>query len=83
MEKLEVISQVVEVIKSITQSKKQIKLDSNYIVDLDHDSLDCVETIIALEEKFHIEIKDEEVDDMNTVQDTVNLVWSKIEKVVD
>ena len=46
--------------------------------DLGADSLDAVEIIITLEEEFKIEIPDEDVDKLVTVQDVINYVKKKI-----
>ncbi len=42
--------------------------------DLGADSLDVVEMIMALEEKFEIEIPDSEAEKIQTVQDVVNYI---------
>jgi len=46
--------------------------------DLDLDSLDKMELIIAVEEKFDIAIEDEEVMNLITVQSVVDFVDYKI-----
>ena len=45
------------------------------------DSLADVEIIMALEEEFGIEIRDEEPANMRSIQDTVVYVWSKIKEL--
>ncbi len=42
--------------------------------DLDADSLDIVELIMALEEEFELEISDEEVEKIKTVGDVVSYI---------
>ena len=42
--------------------------------DLDADSLDAVEVIMALEEEFDIEIPDEEAEDFKTIGDIVEYI---------
>ncbi len=44
--------------------------------DLNADSLDVVEMVMALEEAFEIEIPDEEAEKIQTVQDAVNYIES-------
>lgn len=45
--------------------------------DLGLDSLDAVELIMAFEEKFGIEITDEEADKIKTVGDVITCIESK------
>lgn len=45
--------------------------------DLNADSLDVVELIMALEEEFDIEIPDEDAEKIKTVKDAMNYIKSK------
>lgn len=51
--------------------EEQINMDSMIVDDLGADSLDVVELIMRLEEKFSIEIPDEEAEKIQTVGDAV------------
>ena len=42
--------------------------------EIDADSLDIVELVMALEEEFHLEIADEDVEKITTVGDVVGYV---------
>ena len=44
------------------------------IEDLKGDALDAIELVMSLEENFNIQIHDEEVDNIITVQDAINCV---------
>ena len=46
--------------------------------DIDADSLDVVELVMALEEEFNLEIADEEVEKIKTVGDIVNYIEKQI-----
>jgi len=46
--------------------------------DIDADSLDVVELVMALEEEFGLEIADEEVEKIKTVGDIVNYIEANI-----
>lgn len=48
--------------------------EASYADDLGADSLDLVELIMAMEEKFDISIPDEEAEKISTVQDTIDYV---------
>ena len=47
------------------------------VQELGADSLDLVEIILKLEESFHIEIADEDIAHLNTVQDFVDYIQRK------
>ena len=48
--------------------ESKITMEANFINDLGADSLDQVELIMELEEKFEIEITDEEAESLVTVE---------------
>jgi acyl carrier protein len=47
---------------------------SKFVEDLGADSLDVVELVMALEEKFDLEIPDEEAENIQTVADAVKYI---------
>ena len=53
---------------------EEITLDSSFIDDLNADSLDIVELIMALEDELDMEIPDEDIEIFKTVGDVVNYV---------
>ena len=53
---------------------EEITLDSSFIDDLNADSVDIVELIMALEDELEMEIPDEDVENFKTVGDVVNYV---------
>ena len=55
-------------------------MDTNLMKDLEADSLDAVEIIMALEEEYDIEIPDEEAEKFQTVDDIVKYVEDHISK---
>jgi acyl carrier protein len=67
--------QVKEVIvEQLNVSPEEVKPESKFVEDLGADSLDVVEMIMALEEKFEIEIPDSEAENIKTVQDVVDYI---------
>ena len=58
-------------------SEEKITLDASLYDDLNFDSLDAVELIIAMEEEFECEITDEEAEGLNTVRDIVEIARKK------
>lgn len=55
----------------------EIQMDSNFRDDLNADSLDLVELIMAFEEEFESEISDEEAQALQSVGDVVNYLDSQ------
>ena len=51
-----------------------IKEDSKFVEDLDADSLDVVELVMALEEKFDLEIPDKEAEKIVTVKHAIEYI---------
>lgn len=51
-----------------------VTMDASFIDDLNADSLDIVELIMALEDELDMEIPDEDVENFKTVGDVVNYV---------
>ena len=59
---------------------EEITLESSFTDDLNADSLDIVELIMALEDELDLEIPDEEVEGFKTVGDVVTYVKSQHEE---
>ena len=51
-----------------------VSMDSNFIDDLNADSLDIVELVMAMEQEFGISIPDEEAERIRTVGDAVEFI---------
>jgi acyl carrier protein len=59
-------------------SPEQITLEAKFGDDLDADSLDLVELVMALEEAFDIEVPEEELDGIVTVGQAYDMVRGKL-----
>ena len=55
-----------------------VTLEANFGDDLDADSLDLVELVMALEDEFDVSIEEEELEGITTVSQAVDLVRSKL-----
>jgi acyl carrier protein len=55
-------------------AEEDINLDTSFRDDLNADSLDLVELVMALEDEFELEIDDEEVEAIKTVRDSINFI---------
>lgn len=56
---------------------EKLKMDTTF-EDIDADSLDIVELVMALEEEFDLEISDQEIENIKTVGDVVRYIESKV-----
>ena len=59
------------VVEQLNVNEGEVKPESKFVDDSGADSLDVVELVMALEEKFEIEIPDEEAEKIQTVGDVV------------
>jgi len=62
------------VVEQLNVNPDEVKLESKFVEDLGADSLDVVELVMALEEKFNIEIPDDQAENIQTVGDAVKYI---------
>lgn len=62
------------VVEQLNVNADEVKEEAKFIEDLGADSLDVVELIMALEEKFDVEIPDEEAEKILTVGDAIKYI---------
>ena len=75
MERTDALSRVVKVVANTFEIKPEEVLESaNYVADLDADSLDLVELVMAFEDEFDVSIPEDAVEDIKTVSQTVDFV---------
>ena len=71
----EIESKVIKIIgEQLGKGEADIKLESNFVDDLEADSLDTVELVMALEEEFGIDIPDDAAEQIATVQSAVDYI---------
>jgi len=67
-----------EIVTNYNYTEDGFDLDSHFIDNLGFDSLMVVEFIMDLEDKFDIEINDDEVASIAYVKDALNLLKKKL-----
>jgi|TARA_B100000459_G_scaffold130382_1_gene84374 acyl carrier protein len=77
------VNEVFEKVKTLFEEElgidsEKINMDAKLEEDLEIDSLGIVEVVMAFEDEFEIEIDDEELTDVGTVGQAVNLLHSKL-----
>jgi acyl carrier protein len=74
----DIFAQVKEVIvEKLSVDADKVVLEASFVDDLGADSLETVELIMGLEDKFGLTIADEEAEKIRTVQDAVSFISSK------
>ncbi|GAA3727490.1 acyl carrier protein [Salinactinospora qingdaonensis] len=51
-----------------------VKPEKSFVDDLDIDSLSMVEIAVAAQDRFGVEIPDDQLKDLKTVQDVINFI---------
>ena len=65
-------------VEILAVDESKVTPDAKFGDDLDADSLDLVELIMKLEEEFDISVDESELEGIETVQQAVDLVGSKL-----
>ncbi len=71
---LEGLSEIIDEIAGVPAD--EVTPDKTFVDDLDIDSLSMVEIAVAAQDKFGVEIPDDQLKDLKTVQDVINYVKS-------
>ena len=74
---------IFETVKSVVAEQlcideSEITMDSSFNDDLEADSLDIVELMMALEDEFKIEISDDDAGKISTIGDVVEYIKDRI-----
>lgn len=54
--------------------EEDISMETSFRDDLNADSLDLMELIMNLEDEFELEVEDDDVENINTVEDAVEYI---------
>lgn len=73
--------EVIKIIKDhLNVDENEITPSASFLNDLGADSLDTVELVMALEEKFDIEISDEAAEKITTVQKAIDYITENVKE---
>jgi acyl carrier protein len=65
-------------VEVLSVDEAQVSRDARFAEDLDADSLDLVELVMALEEEFDVSVDEEELEGIETVGAAFDLVVAKL-----
>jgi acyl carrier protein len=79
MERVEALDALREVaVEVLSVESDAVTEEARFKEDLDADSLDLVELVMGLEERFDISVPEEDLEDVATVGQAVDLVMAKV-----
>ncbi len=79
MTREEVFEQVKSIlVETLSVDEDKVTLDARFQEDLETDSLDLVELVMTMEDKFGMKITDEEAAGIKTVGDAVDFVMGRL-----
>lgn len=71
---MDIVKEVISIISEVSGvDEEEVKLDLNLINDLDIDSIKAIEIAVAVEKKYKISIRDEDVPKITTPRQIVEL----------
>ena len=65
-------------VEVLSVDEEQVTLEASFADDLDADSLDLVELVMALEEEFDVTVEEEELEDIETVGAAFAMIEAKL-----
>lgn len=66
------------IVEQLGVEESAVTLETSLMKDLEADSLDAVEIIMAIEDEFEIEVPDEEAEKFQSIGDIVKYVEEKL-----
>jgi len=66
-------------VEQLDINEEDIEMTSNLMDDLGADSLDAIDIVMTVEDQYSIEVPDEIIKNMKTVEDIVSFIESNID----
>lgn len=77
----EIETKVIDIVaRQLSADKQAIRHETNFVTDLNADSLDQVELVMELEEAFNTKIPDEEAEKLQTVGAAISYIKTNFPK---
>ncbi len=65
-------------VEQLGVGEDDVELTSSLVDDLGADSLDAIDIVMSIEDEYSIEVPDETIEQMKTVEDIVSFIESNI-----
>ena len=65
--------------QNLDVNRDEVTSQASFVDDLNADSLDIVELVMAIKKEFDLEIPDEEAEKIRTVQDAVDYIAAHVQ----
>ena len=81
MEKAQLTGEMSELVRkslSLSNTKIEIRPDSDFVKDLGMDSMGLVDFVMMIEDKYNVRIEDDEIKQIKTVENVVDLLNNKL-----
>jgi acyl carrier protein len=79
MSREDILAQLKPVVaEQLGVDESEVREDASFTEDLNADSLDLVELIMSLEEKFGLQISDEDAEKLTTVGEAVDFIGEHV-----
>jgi acyl carrier protein len=73
--------EIISIISEVSGfDEEEVTTEKNLATDLEIDSIKAIEITVAIEKKFRISIRDEDIPKIITVRDSIELAQSMIEQ---
>ena len=66
------------IVKELSVDEEKVTMEASLVEDLEADSLDAVEIIVAIEEEFGLQVDDEAAENVKTVGDLVKCIEANL-----
>jgi acyl carrier protein len=66
------------IVEQLSVSEEEVVPEASFVDDLGADSLDLVELIMVMEEKFEQEIPDEDAEKLQSVKDVIDYIKARV-----
>ena len=80
-EEKDLLQEIIDIIVETLEVDEELLAENTRFADLDVDSLDLVNLVVAFEKKYNFEIPDNEIKNLQTIKDVVDYVERHVQAI--